>query len=284
MLNLGDATDAMSLGACPPIHYAIGMDPLLARHIAACNNVVLPGERLPLRIGGAVIGYVLPAVTALLADFDHVSVGRTDVTLAEAAAADLPRIGAALAARGFGRVRHEMFDVRAAEDGPVLTRIDRGALPVLGIAAQGVHLNGLVRRPDGVHVWVAHRARTKPLDPGKLDHLVAGGISAGMDAAETLEKEGEEEAGLPAELARRAVHTGTVRYAMARDEGLRRDVLHCYDLYLPEDFVPVAEDGEVERFELWPAARLLETVRTTDDVKFNVNLVLIDLFQRLGLA
>ena len=36
-------------------------------------------------------------------------------------------------------------------------------------------------------------------------------------------------------------------------------------------------------FELWPVQRVLETVRDTDDFKFNVNLVLIDLFLREGL-
>ena len=40
----------------------------------------------------------------------------------------------------------------------------------------------------------------------------------------------------------------------------------------------------MERFELWPAARLLETVRHADMVKFNVNLVLIDLFLREGMV
>ncbi len=145
-----------------------------------------------------------------------------------------------------------------------------------------MHVNGLVRRADGLHLWVARRSATKALDPGKLDHLVAGGISAGMNAAQTLVKEGAEEAGLPAALARSAVPVSTVEYAMTRDEeGLRRDILYCYDLDLPGDFVPKAEDGEVERFELWPIDRVLEAVRRTDDFKFNVNLVLIDLFRRL---
>ena len=70
---------------------------------------------------------------------------------------------------------------------------------------------------------------------------------------------------------------------MERPEGLRRDLLHCYDLELPEDFSPRPADGEVEAFELWPIARVVQTVRDTDTFKFNVNLVLIDLFQRMGL-
>ncbi len=260
------------------------MDPLLARHIAACNDVVLPAGRLVLRIGAAGVGYVTPEVARVLGARAGITVDGAAVTVDAAAAGEFPHLVAALPEHGFGRVRGEMFDVRASDDGAVLARVDRGMLPVLGIAAGGVHLNGLVRRSDGVHVWVAHRSATKLLDPGKLDHLVAGGISAGMDAAETLEKEGEEEAGLPPDLARRAVKVGEIRYVMAREDGLRRDTLYCYDLDLPEDFIPRAEDGEVERFELWPAARLLETVRHTDDVKFNVNLVLIDLFRRLGMA
>ena len=72
-------------------------------------------------------------------------------------------------------------------------------------------------------------------------------------------------------------------YAMDRPEGLRRDRLYCYDLFLPEGFIPHPADGEVEGFELWPIDRVFEAVRDTDDFKFNVNLVLIDLFIRFGL-
>ena len=70
---------------------------------------------------------------------------------------------------------------------------------------------------------------------------------------------------------------------MERPEGLRRDRLYCYDLDLPEDFVPHAADGEVESFELWPATRVVAAMRDTDDFKFNVPLVLIDCCVRHGL-
>ncbi len=39
----------------------------------------------------------------------------------------------------------------------------------------------------------------------------------------------------------------------------------------------------MEAFELWPIDRAVAAVRDTDAFKFNVNLVLIDLFQRQGL-
>ena len=174
--------------------------------------------------------------------------------------------------------------MRANFEGEVLATVDRGLLPVLGLLAVGVHVNGLVQRPDGPHVWVARRANDRPLDAGKLDHMVAGGVAAGMTPRETLVKEAAEEAAVPAALAESAVETGLVSYAMRRAEGLRRDTLICYDLALADDFTPVPVDGETQGFELWPLARVLAGVRDTDDFKFNVNLVLIDLFRRLGAA
>jgi len=165
----------------------------------------------------------------------------------------------------------------------VLATLDRGALPAFGVMSQGVHMNGLVRRADGLHVWVGIRARAKAVAPGQLDNLVAGGIPAGLTPAETLVKEAGEEASLPPELAATARFVGRVSYILLNNEGLRRDVLHCYDLDVPEDVIPKPNDDEVERFELWPAQRLLEAVADSDDIKFNVNLTLIDLFLREGL-
>ncbi len=197
--------------------------------------------------------------------------------------AALPAIAQALSRRGFFGWRQEAFDVRATPEGASLAKIDRGALPSFGIQAIGVHVNGLVQRPDGLYLWIARRARDKQLDPGKLDHIVAGGVPAGLDARATLIKEAAEEASVPAALAAEATQMATLYYSMERAEGLRRDWLYCYDLLLPPAFTPVAADGEVEAFELWPIEKVMRTVRTTDDFKFNVNLVLIDLFIRRGL-
>ena len=251
------------------------------RHIRACQTATLPGERLAFHIRADPVGWVRLALAAALAEFPDIEATPTRITLTRPAA--LLPISRALSARGFYRWRNEAFDVRASPDGPVLVVLDRGALPSFGVVSQGVHVNGLVRRGDGLHLWIAHRSRTKHLDPGKLDHLVAGGIPAGLSPAQTLVKEAAEEAAVPEALAATARPVGMVRYAMERPEGLRRDRLHCYDLVLPEDFVPHAADGEVESFELWPVGRVLEAVRDTDDFKFNVNLVLIDLFLREGL-
>jgi hypothetical protein len=251
------------------------------RHIRACNDARLPGERLAFRIGAAQVGWVKPDFAERLAGFPEVRRGPDGVTLADGAA--LPAIARQLSDAGCYRWRREAFDIRAEPDGPVLALLDRGALPSFGVMAVGVHLNGLVRRADGLHLWIARRAANKLLDPSKLDHIVAGGVPAGLSAGETLVKEAAEEAAIPEALVAKAVPVGTISYAMERPEGLRRDLLHCYDLELPVDFRPHAADGEVEAFELWPIERAMQAVRDTDAFKFNVNLVLIDLFLREGL-
>jgi 8-oxo-dGTP pyrophosphatase MutT (NUDIX family) len=249
------------------------------RHIRACHNAALPGGRLEFRLAETPVGW-LAAETAPAVIAAGAVAAPGALVLREPAA--LPGFARRLADAGAFRWRGEAFDVRTSAEGPALAQIDRGALPLLGLLGIGVHLNGLVRSGDGLWVWVARRAADKPLDPGKLDHLVGGGVPAGLSPRETLVKEAAEEAGLPAALAAGAAEVGRLRYAMQRAEGLRRDVLVCYDLLLPPDFRPVPADGEVESFQLWPIAAVAEAVRDTDDFKFNVALVLIDLFLRTG--
>ncbi|HET6184494.1 MAG TPA: DUF4743 domain-containing protein [Acetobacteraceae bacterium] len=251
------------------------------RHVRACNNAVLPGSRASLFAGGERIGFVAPRLANRLAGFAEVSQEENRLQLHNPAA--LERIAQILASEGLIPWRNEAFDVRATPEGAVLGRIDRGALPSFGIISVGVHVNGLVERADGLHVWVGRRSPHKTLDPGKLDHLIAGGVPAGFSPEETLVKEAGEEASVDPALARRAVRVATVEYAMERAEGLRRDHLIAFDLALPEDFRPQPNDDEVAGFELWPVRRVLETVRDSDDFKFNVALVMIDLFLRRGL-
>lgn len=254
------------------------------RHIRLCRNLELPGARLPFRIGDAPVGWLRPdfaRALALAAGLAQDADGA--VTLPASRAESLPAIAETLGRAGWFHLRGEAFDVRAGDDAPALTTLDRGAVPSFGVTSRGVHCNGLVRRADGLHLWVARRAADKLLDPGKLDHIVAGGISAGMGPFDTLVKEAQEEAAVPAVLITRARPVATIRYTMERSEGLRRDLLYCYDLDLPEDFMPRPSDGEVEAFELWPVERAVAAVRAGDSFKFNVNLVLIDLFLREGL-
>ena len=250
------------------------------RHLTDCNTARPEGKRSPLSLGGVPSGWLAPE---LFTRMEAAGFGTRDKGFNVPHPAKLEALGETLAEEGFYKSHHELFDVCTDMDQPVVGRIDRGALPLFGFVATGVHMNGLVRKADGLYLWTGRRAANKRLDPSKLDHLVAGGMPAGHTPREALVKEAAEEASIPAALAEQAVQAGRLVYALDRPEGLRRDILYCYDLYLPESFEPSAADGEVESFALLPLSEAYRIVRDTDAFKFNVNLVLIDLFLRTGL-
>ena len=132
--------------------------------------------------------------------------------------------------------------------GPELFRMERAARKLFGIESHASHLNGLVRTPRGLAMWIARRSSTKSVDPDRLDNIVAGGIAAESNAWATLLKECGEEAGIPEELARQAKRCGTLRFRRRDPEGVDAQRIELFDLELPEDFVPVNRDGEVAEF------------------------------------
>ena len=179
--------------------------------------------------------------------------------------------------------RHgELYPVSAGGRTQVRLLIDRACAPYFGVRAFGQHLNGFVRSPDGLKLWIGRRAPDRRVYPGYLDNLVAGGLPWGIGLAENLRKECHEEAGMDAEMADRARPVGLVSYCRASRRGLKPDVIYCYDLELPAGFEPRNTDGEVSAFYLWPVERVLETVRDSDAFKLNCNLVIIDFLARHG--
>jgi 8-oxo-dGTP pyrophosphatase MutT (NUDIX family) len=82
-------------------------------------------------------------------------------------------------------------------------------------------------------------------------HVLAQTQPYGLSCADNVVKECWEEAGVPAELAAAAVPVGCVSYVSMSEEGLKPDVLFCYDLQLPQDFVPQPQDGEVRGTPEW---------------------------------
>lgn len=247
--------------------------------IRALRPPSLLTTRRPLIYQGVPIGWVTPEIATLIPQSSANSTPHDGVHIAQEY--NLAEIGIILSEHHLYSRFDEVFDI-FAPDGQVLGQIDRGALPLLGIAARGVHVNGVVKRHNQCYLWVGHRAANKRLDPGKMDHLAAGGVSAGLSPFDTMIKEAAEEAGIPAILSRQAQQVATLNYLQNRPEGLRRDTLYCYDLILPDDFTPRPVDGEVTRFELMKLETVVQLVRDTDEFKFNVNLVLIDFFIRHG--
>ncbi len=176
--------------------------------------------------------------------------------------------------------RDEHYLISDGEGTPLFS-IERSATALLGVLNLGVHLNGFVRRTDGIWLWMARRARNRPRYPGKLDQMVAGGMTAYQSPQQVMKRECQEEAGVPMTLAETLKSVGLVTLCHHNSKGqLRREIIYTYDLELPETFQPCNQDGEVEEFQLMPIAEVMRLVAETDDIKINCNLVVLDFLVR----
>jgi len=177
---------------------------------------------------------------------------------------------------------NEEFTIRETPSSDPLCLVDRSIASIFGAMGFGQHLNGYVKTDTGLKMWIARRSYTKGLYAGKLDHIVAGGLPYGISLEENLYKECLEEANIKKELAEHAKSVGVVRYKHDYRLGGSEDILYCYDLELPEDFVPKCNDGEVEEFYLMDIEEVADIVKNSDDFKLNCNLVIIDFLIRHG--
>ena len=178
--------------------------------------------------------------------------------------------------------RDERVVIRDEADGRPLASIERALLRPLGLLLRSVQVSAWTRAPDGPRLWVARRAPTKPVDPNRLDALVAGGIAGFDDVASTLVRECAEEAGLPPELARRAASAGELElaYPTLYDglPALHRERISLHELELPPGLVPVAADGEHAEILAMTPAEALETIGaglwTRDGAQATTDLIL----------
>jgi 8-oxo-dGTP pyrophosphatase MutT (NUDIX family) len=258
-------------------------------HIRRCTAWD-PADCRPVVIGDRPVGLMRSAFAKALGDrHDLVKVTDAAVVLDpryddfKARTDALAEAAAHLRAReAMARPRGELFAVVERWGAAPLAEIDRTATHAFGFPTFGQHVNGWALDGGMMHLWIGRRATDRRVAPGKLDNIVAGGVPAGLTLAENLAKEAEEEAGFGPDLVARMRPVGAVSYRMAVPEGLRRDVLFCYDLEVPEGVEPVNTDGEVAAFERWPLARVAEALAAGDRFKFNVPLVILDFTIRHG--
>jgi hypothetical protein len=166
--------------------------------------------------------------------------------------------------------RNETYAIRNALDARPLAYIERAASRFFGTMTYAVHLNGVVEYADGgaPGLWIARRSDTKATDPGMLDNVVAGGIGWGFSVETTIVKECWEEAGIPEEIAVRAVAGRTAYVLQSLPEGTQAEQIFIYDLALPADFAPRNQDGEVGEHRL---ARIDEVARWIEEGAMTVD-------------
>ena len=258
--------------------------------IDACNAHDL-SHFAPFVVAGQRVGWVKRDFAARLEQYAGVFAVSPDTVALAVGLADYPSrtraVGGALAdlARqgAIDGWRDEPYPVGTSFAGPHLFEMERAAVPLFGVRAYGVHVNGFVRDGAEIHMWVARRAAGKQTYPGMLDNMIAGGQPVGIGLKANLIKEAAEEANVPADLAKTAIPVGAISYTQETDIGLKPDVMFNYDLEVPADFRPENTDGEIAAFHLWPARKVMEVVAETTEFKFNCNLVNIDFFVRHGL-
>ncbi len=173
--------------------------------------------------------------------------------------------------------RDETYAVPADDGSRVLARFERAASRFWGSLSYGAHCNGYVADAAGrpVALWIARRSATKSTDPGMLDNLIGGGVPYGQTPAETVVREGDEEAGLDAAQMHGLQPGRVLRLARDIPEGLQHEWTSVYDLALPADWRPHNRDGEVQSHTLMPLAEAFERAAAAE-MTVDATLVTLD--------
>jgi 8-oxo-dGTP pyrophosphatase MutT (NUDIX family) len=259
---------------------------------AACTHASHAGRELPalpFYVKEHVVGWLRPSFADQLRRWPHVfDVNPAYVTLKvrpetpAARTAVMAEVNQELAKDGVIRGwRDELVSVYPHYGMPELLRMERAASRHFGIMGYGAHLNGFARKGGLAHVWVARRSPDKSIDPDKLDNLVGGRIAAGSTVDETLRKEAWEEAGIAPSLLGDVNCVSAVRVEYSVPEGLHREVLFVHDLWLPPEYMPANQDGEVSEIRLVPVEEAIQGI-LTGDFTLDSGTVMIDGLLRLG--
>jgi 8-oxo-dGTP pyrophosphatase MutT (NUDIX family) len=259
---------------------------------AACTHASHLDREVPLvpfYVRSHALGWLRPSFADLLRRWPHVfevtasfvSLKATPDTVHGRTAA-LAEVTRALEREGVIRGwREERVSVSHHYAAPELLEIERAATRHFGMMAYGAHLNGFTRRHGEPYLWIARRASAKAVDPDRLDNLVGGRIASGYTVDETIRKEAWEEAGVPADLLRGVSCASVVRVEYSVPEGLHREILFAHDAWLPEDFRPQNQDGEVARLYCLAIPEVVEAI-LAGEFTLDAGAVTVDALLRNG--
>jgi 8-oxo-dGTP pyrophosphatase MutT (NUDIX family) len=152
------------------------------------------------------------------------------------------------------------------QNGHQFFRLERAAFRTFGFRSMATHINGFTQANT---LWLGRRSETKSTDPGKLDNIAAGGITADETPWVCARRELWEEAGIPEKIAENIQPIGRIHMRRPiAGRGFHDELLFIYDLALSDHFVPTNHDGEVSGFiEISlaeAAARILADEFTSD--------------------
>jgi 8-oxo-dGTP pyrophosphatase MutT (NUDIX family) len=132
-----------------------------------------------------------------------------------------------------------------ALDVPPFLCVERAGFRHLGMMSHAVHIHGFLPNGD---LWCGRRCDHKATDPGLLDNLAAGGLTAGETPLTTALRELAEEASLHLPDPDRLRGCGAIRTQRLEPQGWHDEQLLVYTLHLSEQDIPINADGEVQEF------------------------------------
>jgi len=152
------------------------------------------------------------------------------------------------------------------QNGHKYFRLERAAFRTFGFRSMATHINGYTQHKT---LWLGRRSENKPTDPGLLDNIAAGGISADETPWVCARRELWEEAGIPLQIAENIEPVGRIHMRRPTlPRGFHDEQLFIYDLELAHNFIPTNHDGEVSGFievsYAEAAARILADEFTSD--------------------
>ena len=169
----------------------------------------------------------------------------------------------------------EFFPVFKSFQLKPLLKVQRIVGPFFGFQFFGVHLNGYIKKNHEYFMWIGKRSK-KGNFPSDLDQIAAGGLPYNISLKKNLIKESFEEASINKQLILKSKYKGTISYRVETQLGLSRHILFCYDLKLPESFIPKNNDGEIVNFYLLPLKEILKIIKNSRNFKFDCAVVIIN--------
>jgi len=231
-------------------------------------RLAVPGHCIPFFCGSQLLGHLLPAhAEQLVTVLDNASLRDTTLRWQPQDASSLERSAQLQTAlcklrdqRLIGAWRNEDFcfwpgpEAQPGAAQNAFVQVERAGFRYLGMMSHAVHINGFT--PDG-RMWCGQRSNNKATDPGLWDNMTAGGLSAGESLETCAVRELWEEAGLEKVEYGQLQEAGRIRVSRLTPSGWHDEMLHVYNLYVPEGFVPCNQDGEVQGFGCMSAAEVL---------------------------
>ncbi|MBM9888045.1 MULTISPECIES: NUDIX hydrolase [Deefgea] len=159
-----------------------------------------------------------------------------------------------------------------------LCALERASFRRFGFLSRAVHINAYY--PDGT-LCLGVRANNKSIDPNKLDNMAAGGIPLGESIYDCAIRELAEEAGAPLQIAKFIQFAEIIHTRRNESDGTHNEILYCYDLALPDDFVPHNQDGEVAEFH---RLRPSEVIKQLNSMTWDAGAVTSSFILRNGSA